>query len=300
MNTGAQKSTPVTVTRGSKHPPFPQSGVFASQQIDWIEGTFKGRQPVNLPPILTGEYVECKAFNGYTVGSLYADGRTLFQNPLRPEMGTHLTWSGDACRQCPVTPLELVKHLLVAQFSFTRLDFAIDIINGNLDPAQATEELKNGRYQTRAKEFPYWSNAQGVGYTQYIGKKTSEVYCRIYDKAAEMGIQQDHTRVELVVKHKRADAAARSIVQHRDFRGLVVSFITFQSWREWDIAMATAPIDLPSERKATNTEKWLLDAVAPALARVIFLNPHGVAFYEKFKDEVMQRLQELSNRQTVH
>lgn len=287
------KKTPVTVTRGSK------TGFF-SQKVDWIEGTFKRGVPHTLPQTLTQNFVETRAFNGYTVGSKYADGRVLMSNPSRPEMGEHLTWDGDACGQCPISPTDLIKHLFNARFSFTRIDLAIDIINCNLRPEQATEEIKNGRCKTRAQQFPFWSDAQTRGYTQYIGKKASESYCRIYDKAAEMGIQQDHARVELVVRHKKAQAAASAIDGGADFRGMVVSFADFGEWREWRAAMEVPEVKLPSERKATNTQKWLLDTCAPALAREI-VRADSTEFYEMFKLAVTDLVIQMSNnRPTVH
>ncbi len=288
-----QKTAPVTVTRGLN------TGFF-SQKVDWLEGTFKKGSPVNLPSILSQNYVETKAFNGYTTASLYSDKRVLMSNPDRPEMGNHIVWNGEACGLCPIAPENLIAYLFKAGFSFTRIDFAIDLINCNIDPAQATEEITNGRVKTRAQQFPFWADAKGKGYTQYIGKKASEVYARIYDKAAEMGIKQDHTRVELVVRHGRANHAAFAVSNGSDFRGMVLSFVNFEEWSEWNKAMDAPEIKLPKEQKIGNTEKWLLDACAPALARTIFLNPEA-GFFAKFVDEVETKLKQLADEiQTVH
>lgn len=293
MQQPAQKMTPVTVTRGSN------TGFF-SQKIDWLEGTFKRGVPHTLPQTLTQNFVETRAFHGYTEASLYEDGRIIMTNPGRPEMGVHWLWNGDACGNCPIDPVELVKWLCDAKFSFTRIDVAIDFINCNLQPQQATEEIQNGRIKTRAQQFPFWADAGGEGYTQYIGKKSSESYIRIYDKAAEMGVQQDHTRVELIVRHAKAQAAAIAIVRGNDFRGMVVSVADFAEWGEWREAFQVSEVKLPSDRKETNTRKWLLDAVAPALAREIVLSGNSL-FYEKFKDAVMGYCIQMSNnRQPVH
>ena len=288
-----QKTAPVTVTRGLN------TGFF-SQKVDWLEGTFKKGTPINLPPILSQNFVETKAFNGYTIASLYSDKRVLMSNCERPEMGQHIVWNGEACGLCPIAPEDLITYLSKVGFSFTRIDFAIDLINCNLNPSRSTQEIANGNVKTRAQQFPFWADAKGKGYTQYIGKKASEVYARIYDKAAEMGIEQDHTRVELVVRHGRANQAAFAVSNGSDFRGMVLSFVDFKEWSEWSKAMDVPEIKLPKEQKIGNTEKWLLDACAPALARTIFLNPE-VGFFEKFTDEVTRQIEKLSeNRQTVH
>lgn len=287
------KKTPVPVTRGS-------GNQFLSQKLHWIEGTFKGRNVVSLPETLPSKFVETRAFNGYTAGSLFEDGRILMTNPERPDMGAHLLWQGDACDQCPIDPKNLVKHLLNANFSFSRLDLAIDCIGFNLRPERATEEIDKKRCKTRAKSAPRQDDAIQTGYTQYVGKKTSEIFLKLYDKAAEMGTNEDHTRVELTARHARADHAAREIVRGTDFRSMVVAFADFPFWDEWKEIMDAIPVKLPAERSETNTERWLLDACAPALARVIYF-ASNTEFYEKFKDEVMQCLIEFSDGvRTVH
>jgi len=293
MQPNAQKITPVPVTRGSGTP-------FLSQKLHWIEGTFKGKNVVNLPETLPSKFVETRAFNGYTVGSLYEDGRILMTNPGRPEMGAHLLWSGDACDNCPMDHIDLLKHLDKAKFSFTRLDMAIDAINCNLRPQQATEEIKNGRCKSRAKKAPRRDDALEPGYSQYVGTKASEIFLKLYDKAEELHIVGDYTRIELTCRQKRADKAAQKVIQGVDFRALVVAFADFPGWREWQAIMDVIPVKLPSERHETNTERWLLDACAPALARVIYF-ASNTAFYERFKEAVMVNLEQLStNERTVH
>lgn len=287
-----EKKTPVPVTRGSK----PE---ILSQSIDWIAGTFRGRETHKLALNLTQNFVPCKGYLNYSEGTLFEDGRKMFVSPGHSEWGVHMVWSGDACANCPVDPIHLVCALVCSGFSFTRIDLAIDVKNCNLMPSQATEEIKNDRIKTRAKECPAWFDVAGKGYTQYIGKKSSEIYMRIYDKAAELGTDEDHTRVELVVRSGRANKAARQAILRRDFRGMVVSFADFPEWHEWNKAMATTPIKLPSERKETATRQWLINQCVPALAREIMLED-GSAFYEKFKDAVMTRLEQMSNERQTH
>lgn len=288
-----QKTTPVPVTRGSKP-------VILSQKVDWIAGTFRGRKTPKLALNLTQNFEQCKGYLNYSEGSLFEDGRKVFVAPNHPEWGVHVVWSGTACANCPVDPIHLICALICADFNFTRIDFAIDVKNGNLKPSRATEEIQNARIKTRAKECPAWFDVAGKGYTQYIGKKSSEIYMRIYDKAAEMGIEADYTRVELTVRSERADKAARQAVLHRDFRGMVISFADFPQWHEWTNAMAVTPVKLPSERQETATRKWLLEQCVPALAREI-LKSDGVEFYEKFKDALTDKAEQISiERQTKH
>lgn len=271
-----------------------------SQKLHWIEGTFKSGNAVSVPDILTSKFVECRPFKSYAVGSLYEDGRILLTHPDRPEMGQHLVWQGQACDNCPIDHIWLLNHLITAKFSFTQLDMAIDVINFNLRPQQSTEELAHDRCKTRAKKSPRRDDPRDKGYTQYVGKKTSEIFLKLYDKAEEMGIVADHTRVELTVRQARADKAARQIVHGTDFRSMVVAFADFPAWREWKAIMDVIPVKLPAERHETNTERWLLEQCAPALARVIYF-ASNTTFYERFKETVMADLEQLSSgERTVH
>lgn len=293
MQPHTDKMTPVPVTRGSGNP-------ILSQKLHWIEGTFKKGTEVSLPETLPSKFIETRGLQGYTVGSLYEDGRILLTNPERPEMGVHLLWRGQACDDCPIEQHSLIDHLINADFSFTRIDLAVDAINFGLRAQQATEELKHGRCKTRAKLSPTNSDPRDPGYTQSVGKYSSEISLKLYDKAVEMGTDADHTRIELTVRHARAGHAARAIVSGTDYRALVVSFADFPQWREWRQIMEVVPVNLPSDRKETNTERWLLDACAPALARVIYFAAN-TTFYERFKDAVMLNLEQLSNgERTVH
>jgi len=287
------KKTPVPVTRGSGNP-------FLSQKIHWLEGTFRRGVEVSVPESLPQKFVETRPMQGYNVGSLYEDGRILLTNTERPEMGAHLLWRGQACDDCPMDQHELIKHLVEAQFSFTRIDLAVDAINCNLRPQQATEELRHGRCKTRAKLSPTNSDPRDPGYTQAIGTYSSEISLKLYDKAQEMGVDGDYTRIELTVRQKRADHAARQIISGTDYRAMVVSFADFPQWDEWRRIMEIVPVKLPSQRKETNTERWLLDACAPALARVIYF-ASNTEFYERFKETVMVHLEQLSTgEKTVH
>jgi hypothetical protein len=166
------------------------------------------------------------------------------------------------------------------------------VINHKLRPQRATKDLKLGKCKTSAQLSPRYDDPRDKGYTQYIGKKTSQIYLKLYDKAEEMGIIGDHTRIELTVRQGRANRAAREVVQGTDYRRLVVAFADFPQWRQWNKAMAANPVKLPKEQTIGNTEKWLLDSCAPALARVIFFNSEA-GFFEKFTDEVTRRLADL-------
>lgn len=283
MSDSVQKNPPPTSNTGVEKKSL-------SQNIDWLEVTFKSGQIVKFPDSLSSEGEECNGFHGYTTGFKYTDGRILMSNTSRPDMGQHVIWSGESLRKTPIPALELVSFMLSAGASITRIDLAVDCIGYSLMASRATEEIKNGNVKTRAQKFPTWHDPANPGYTQYIGTKSSEIFARIYDKAAEMGVVGDYTRVELSLKSKRAHGAARQIVDGASYSSLILGFVLFPEWKEWNDAMADFAITIPAEKKESATKQWLLKQCASSLAKCM-LEDGDDEFYFKFVDEVRFQVQ---------
>jgi len=206
--------------RGEKKtPPASNTGVqnrSVSLSLDWIEGTFPEKTPVLLPQNFSEDWHECKPLHGYTIGNKYSDGRLSFTAPLRPDMGTHIIWSGASLHDLLIPASGLVHFLSRAGFRFTRLDMAIDVRGWGLKPRHATLKILQKEIITRAKKCPRNDDPMFGGYTQYVGKKSSALFVRIYDKAAQMGINTDWTRVELVASGRRANAASIAVIRGED------------------------------------------------------------------------------------
>lgn len=263
-----------------------------SALLDWISVTFKDTKSVMYPQELTGEKVECKPFNGYNQAVRFSDGRVELRHTTRPEMGTHVVYSGYTLRQSAVLPETILRWSLEHGGTVTRLDVAIDCFNCGLKPQRATEEIEHDRCQTKARLFPLWHDAKTPGYTQYVGKKSSTAFCRIYDKAAEMGVSGDYTRVECSFGSNRAHAAALACLRGSDYRGVVRGFIDFSDWSEWSEIMSAVPVPTRETRTLTNTKRWLLSAAASSLARELYLDGDD-EFYFRFIDTLRFHLDKL-------
>jgi len=276
--------TPQPLTGGSE--------TLVSPQLDWIEYTLKNGKGVLYPAHLTKDAVERHGLMGYPLGFEYSDGRIELVTPKRPEMGTHVIMASQTLKALDIEPLDMVKHVCSNGAAMTRLDVAIDCFNCNLRPEQATKEIEAGNVKTTARKFPAWHEAGGHGYTQYIGKKSSAIYCRIYDKAAEMEVVGDYTRVECVFKHERAAEASRRIVAGQDTRPLVRGFVDFPTWREWQSIFEAEPQYIPPVYRISATEQWLLEAAVPSLARVMFLHK-STDFLARFLENLRVELNNL-------
>lgn len=276
------------------NPPATNRGVEKqiSVSIDWISVTFKPVKSVSYPAEIDREMTECKPVNGYNVGVRYTDGRIELTHTLRPEMGCHVIASGQTLRAMKCDPIAYLKHVVSSGARVTRLDIAIDAKNCNLVASDATKYIKNGEVITRAKQFPAWSDPTNKGYTQYIGKKTSSAFVRIYNKAAEVGVDGDWTRVECSFGERRANQAAQAIIQNGDFIGLVRGFVDFPEWENWQNVMSDSPVQTVYEKRLSNTRKWLLEQCAPTLAREVYLDGED-EFYFRFNDAVAFNVQKL-------
>lgn len=275
-------------------PPATNRGVEkqVSASIDWISVTFKKSDKLSYCDAMTREFMECKPLMGYTVAVRYADGRIELSNPSRSEMGTHVIASGQTLRKLAVTPDEWLQHALENSAHCTRLDVAIDARDCHLKAQDATERIESGNCRTRARKFPTWRDPKSKGYTQYIGRKSSSAFVRIYDKAAETGIEADWVRVECSFGAERAQVAARMFLQDHDCIGLILGFVDFDGWKEWTEIMQSSPTLTRYETGLSNTRKWLLEQAAPALAGEVFLDGED-DFYFRFNDAVAFNLEKL-------
>lgn len=251
-------------------PPACNTGVenkSVSQRIHWLEVTFKSAEAKKLPDSLPQEGIECHPLHGYNTGLKFTDGRMEFTHTSRPDMGLHVQWDGATLDRLDIPVLSLVEFLLSAGARFTRIDLATDAIGMGLKAEDATNEVRKKAFICRCKKTPAWFDPTFGGWTQYLGTKASEIHLRIYDKAAELGISGDYTRVELVVKGKRAQRAAQAVVRGDDFRSLVAGYAQFPEWKEWREVMVADAVSLPAEKKETATDLWLLNQCAKTLAR---------------------------------
>jgi len=258
------------VTTPIKPPPACNTGVenkSVSQRIHWLEVTFKSADDKKLPDSLPTEGIECYPLHGYNVGFKFSDGRMEFTHSSREDMGLHIQWDGNSLDHLAMPVMSLVEFLLSARAKFTRIDLATDALGYGLKAEDATNEIREKRFKCRCKKTPAWFDPTFGGWTQYLGTKASEIHLRIYDKAAELGISGDYTRVELVVRGKRAQKAAEAIVRGHDFRALVGGYVQFPDWQAWQTVMGADVVSLPAEKKETATDLWLLNQCAKTLAR---------------------------------
>jgi len=287
------------MTREQNMTPLPLAGGSeknVSLKIDWLSVTFRRGVTVSNHPDLVKTYTEARPYNAYNTAIRYDDGRMELSHTTRPEMGTHIVCSGEVLSNIGMDPMEALKHWQNAGAKVTRIDLAVDIKNYGFDVRHSTIEIEQERVKTRAKQCPVWRDPKNPkGYTQYVGKKTSEIYVKLYDKAGEMGIDDDWSRVEITFSADRADNAAREVVRGADFRKLIVGFVDFPKWEKWGEIMGADVVQIQADRRTSKTKQWLLDAAASALAKELIADGDD-QFYFRFLDAVKVHREKWENR----
>ena len=194
---------------------------------DWIQGTFPTYTEPSFPEWIPTDYEETHPISGYDTGKKNGIGLCVYTHSKRPTQGTHFIASGSVLSRFEGKRVDFLRHVVAAGAIIKRIDLCIDVFSEPVDIKQATIAIEKKLVKTHAQQFPVWKDARGKGYTQYIGKKTSDTYARIYDKAAEMSFDVDWCRIECVWKGKRAKHAAQAWLDGSNIAGMIRGFVDF-------------------------------------------------------------------------
>lgn len=253
------------------NPPPTNRGVQTSKVahcIDWISATWK-QEPPKFPDSWTKKSREIRPLNSYNTAEQFDDGRILLYHTTRPEMGFHVIMSGQTLKNLSDDGMSVLKWVMDSGGRPSRIDIAVDAFDCGLDPKRATNEIENKQHETRARKAPTWFDSSDGGWTQYIGRKESEVFGRVYNKAVEMGYGGEWTRVEVSYGGRKAQQAAGQVVRGDSIVGLIRGYVDFPLWDEWRAVMDAEPVSVSVPKKSGSTRTWLLSQVAPAIARCI-------------------------------
>jgi phage replication initiation protein len=193
--------------------------------LDWAGFTFKRDDPHSVAEIIGLESdlftPSNGGFSGYRKSlrfgniSIYFDGRE--------DMGCHVEMTGQGCRHYEGLYTEnpwhnLIQSVLAENGRFTRLDIAIDNVDGALSLDKVWTAIEDHEQFVRT-QFREWRRIQKgsfekgekiTGDTIYLGSAQSSVMFRIYDKAQETGVPGHWIRFEIQLRDKRAhEGAAR-------------------------------------------------------------------------------------------
>lgn len=167
---------------------------------------------------------------------------------VRDDMGIQLDMSGNGCRAFGSYSshpdwMKLFSDLLILskekRVNITRIDLAYDDHDGILPIDQIAQDTRDCNWTGPAKKWVIYESGDQenklIGRTVYIGSPSSMIRLRIYDKAAEREYSSNEKhwiRVELVLRHDRANAAVQEIINRNDvgevMLGLLKNYCCFR------------------------------------------------------------------------
>jgi len=271
-----------------------------SANIDWISTTYphdiQSKWRSVVLPLEAHSFIEAKAHNGYKEAYRHSSGAIVQRNEERPDMGIHVTYPASAIasveQEFGVTQKELLNYLMLGS-RLTRLDVAFNVAGVPIDIEQLFRDVRSGVALTKARTTAFIRSgdvcSEKNADTCYVGSmKKRKKLLRIYDKGMELGLDTPLTRFELETHGAIACScgtilAARELNQYpKTIASLIAGYVDFSEthvgqYFDGEIRLAT-----PTHARG-DTAKWLLDVVAPTLARQMVAD---VGIWFDFKDAV--------------
>lgn len=247
-----------------------------SVALDWLSFTLKGNSDENksvlskIAPLNSRSPIAPRF--GYEYGHTYSTGVSTYFSPNRAEMGLHVVVPGSSLRmleQSGVSTRQLLSLVVAAYGKVTRLDLAKDAINEGIRLEDISRIAMRGTRTGHAKSISEITSSSG-GRTIYVGSRSSDRFARLYDKAAQQGLDEDWKRMEIECKGDVAKTLARVLAEpHIDWNATIGGMMSRmmnvdeESYQRW---IDGASVDgLPKIEKQTDRETWLLEQVFPAL-----------------------------------
>lgn len=234
-------------------------------------------------------------------------------NPIANDrMGVHVLLSGTGCRAYEARhSLHRLLVVIVAlgdSAKFSRIDLAIDdkadeILNFTRIRKAAVNQMFTSRWSKWDEVVSRrCGNGEILGRTMYFGSQSSDIFCRIYDKALEQSnkyknddskvIPDKWTRLEIIYRKERAKLLAYHLVDNPKvgiaIRATLTQYIRFVSKprksgdtnkSRWPSAMwwdkflndvqALVLTTKKSEKTIADMANWIDKQIAPTLATII-------------------------------
>lgn len=158
----------------------------------------------------------------------FGDVRILHGAKNPEVMGIHVTISGSGCKAlfARVLPSDLIKNILEYNCKVTRIDLALDNIGDiYFYPHEIKDFVFKKQVKSRWGKFELvqsgdMHSATLTGDTFYLGSRTSDLFCRVYDKTLEriakddVEVPENWVRWELVCKKDRAQVACEQLLEN--------------------------------------------------------------------------------------
>jgi hypothetical protein len=217
------------------------------------------------------------ARNGYLSAVRNPNGIVCMWNDSRSEMGYHVIMAGSTliqvCSETNRTQKSIIQEVVKLGCSISRLDLAVDAQDVDCDEHYIYLQSIGGLSRGLARKFSHMQSAGG-GNTFYAGSRQSDRFLRMYNKAAEQGLEGvvwHRLEVELkgMVARSVALLLAGDATWSSIFEAVTRRMVDFPGEPQWEcfFGRGEVMIGLPKIEKQTDTEKWIETQVTPAVLR---------------------------------
>lgn len=186
--------------------------------IDWVEYTITDLDPTSHLSYLgfSSGLTELQGGLGYSKSFMHDCGARIYFNG-RPDMGTHIKFSGSALRKYPHNVYNIFFSAHTSGAKYTRIDLALDLRDDPFTISHVYKKFREGLvsmlWHSCDLRESYGRDTKLQGVTLYMGSRQSDVYLRFYDKHLESkdpafkGVQ----RLELEYKKDAANLIGKSL-----------------------------------------------------------------------------------------
>jgi phage replication initiation protein len=190
------------------------------------------------------EFTNIRGQLGYKECMIYKDVRLFFNGT--ENMGKLIQMSGHGCRTMETIInfdwYNYINYIYENKYKFSRVDIAIDCFDNELDLNIIHKEIQKGNLITYCKTYDRRNELKikdnsVLTDTLYIGKRTSDIYFRIYDKKLEriskgMEVKEKSwIRFEVVMKHHNAEKFIEYYCNSGDMeyliKGVINNYVKF-------------------------------------------------------------------------
>lgn len=230
-----------------------------------------------LPDFLTGSKIDADIPRfGYRKAIITSEGVVIMYDGATKTMGQHFIYSGGAIGALVERGVDI--ETIIAYHGqrgdkCTRIDLAIDIRDSEDILPELLRATDKQQFTGSARTANIVKSVTDDGVTIYFGSRQSEKFVRIYNKAAERGVEGLWTRIEAELKGDRAKGIMRALFSHPVSEwpliavGVIETTVKFKT-KAWVEAMGTERIEIanpqPTEK---DTEGWLMTQVVSAIAK---------------------------------
>ena len=249
---------------------------------DWSSETFKEEKYhafFNRIAPVAGR-VQTTARFGYDTAFTCNTGVIALYHSRRADMGAHYILSGSVLKgfyESGLSPFKILEFVVSIRAKVTRIDIAKDLTNLQVNIENIWCMAKRGESTGTSQTVRNVTDNRG-GYTMYIGSRESEKFARLYNKAAEQGVDGDWWRFEVELKGDAAKMAARLILADVEASGAIFDGIAFGMLSLEDPTYNAfrgekVPIGLPKVERTPDTELWIEKQVIPAVLSFLDIKP---------------------------